>query len=213
MSDTTENISTFGEEPACSLSCKIRCSSEQSSSLCSRSSAIIDSCELWWVECFLQASSLFFLTGHWYSHPRAMIRHRFNPWVRKIPWRWKWQPILDVWKHYVPPKIFFYLLSLKITKINEKKIKTCIYFQIFPIKTFSRVWNYLLGECEMNLFVKSSGTWHHLMSLEEHRLTRLTWKCITWRVLKTHWKKKFIGSRFILEPIIQSEVRKTNIIH
>ena len=20
-------------------------------------------------------------------------RHRFDPWVRKIPWRWKWQPI------------------------------------------------------------------------------------------------------------------------
>ena len=19
-------------------------------------------------------------------------RHRFNPWVRKIPWRWAWQP-------------------------------------------------------------------------------------------------------------------------
>ena len=27
---------------------------------------------------------------------RRHKRHRFNPWVRKIPWRRKWQPILVV---------------------------------------------------------------------------------------------------------------------
>ena len=25
-------------------------------------------------------------------------RHRFNPWVRKIPWRRKWQPSILAWK-------------------------------------------------------------------------------------------------------------------
>ena len=25
---------------------------------------------------------------------RRHKRHEFNPWVRKIPWRWKWQPAL-----------------------------------------------------------------------------------------------------------------------
>ena len=26
-------------------------------------------------------------------HETACRRPGFNPWVRKVPWRWKWQPI------------------------------------------------------------------------------------------------------------------------
>ena len=28
---------------------------------------------------------------------RRLKRHRFNPWVRKIPWRRKWQPTPVFW--------------------------------------------------------------------------------------------------------------------
>ena len=52
----------------------------------------------------LTSRNFSFLRWYWWTSPggaggneptcqfRRLKRHRFNPWVRKIPWRWAWQP-------------------------------------------------------------------------------------------------------------------------